>query len=95
MLLGQKIVLNEVNAYTALAELPPSTLGDHSRLVMTYALSGFANLASLGIMIGGLGAMTPERRNEIVALGIHSVLAGVLSACMTGAIAGTIANGLP
>lgn len=90
MLLGQKIVLNEVIAYTAMADLPAGSLGERSRLIMAYALSGFANLGSLGIMIGGLGAMAPERRDEIVALGLRSIIAGTLAACMTAAIVGLI-----
>ncbi|MGA8259279.1 MAG: nucleoside transporter C-terminal domain-containing protein [Arenicellales bacterium] len=92
MLLGQKIVLNEVIAYTSMAGLPAGSLGEHGRLVVTYALSGFANLGSLGIMIGGLGAMAPERRDEIVALGMRSIFSGILASCMTGAVAGIIAG---
>jgi CNT family concentrative nucleoside transporter len=57
---------------------------------MTYALCGFANFGSLGIMIGGLGAMAPERRGEIVALGMKSILAGTLATLMTGAVAGML-----
>jgi CNT family concentrative nucleoside transporter len=55
---------------------------------MTYALCGFANLGSLGIMLGGLGAMAPERRAEIAALGMRSILAGTLATLMTGAVVG-------
>ena len=90
MLLGQKIVLNEVIAYTAMAKLPAASLSAHSRIIMTYALAGFANLGSLGIMIGGLGVMAPERRDEIVGLGMRSIVAGVFATCMTGAIVGVI-----
>jgi CNT family concentrative nucleoside transporter len=58
-------------------------------MILTYALCGFANFGSLGIMIGGLGVMVPERRAEIVELGMRSVLAGTLATCMSGAVAGT------
>jgi CNT family concentrative nucleoside transporter len=57
---------------------------------MTYALCGFANFGSLGIMIGGLGTMVPERRPEIIALGMRSITAGMLATCMTGAVVGII-----
>lgn len=86
-LMGIKTVLNELVAYLALAELPAEALSPRSRLIMTYALCGFANLGSLGIMIGGLGAMAPERRGEIVSMGMKSILAGTLATLMTGAVA--------
>jgi CNT family concentrative nucleoside transporter len=90
-LLGTKIILNEFLAYLELASLPDGQLDSRSRLIMTYALCGFANFGSLGIMIGGLGTMVPERREEIVALGIRSIAAGTLATCMTGAVVGIIA----
>ena len=61
-----------------------------SRLIMTYALCGFANFGSLGILIGGMGAMVPERRAEIVALGPRSILSGTLATCMSGAVVGML-----
>ena len=85
-LMGVKTVLNELVAYLELARLPEGTLSDRSQIIMTYALCGFANFGSLGIMIGGLGAMAPERRPEIVALGMKSILAGTLATLMTGAV---------
>jgi len=57
---------------------------------MVYALCGFANLSSIGIQIGGLGTMAPERRNEIIALGFKAVIAGTLSSCMSGTIVGIL-----
>jgi CNT family concentrative nucleoside transporter len=87
-LMGIKTVLNEFVAYIDLAHLPPTALSPRSRLIMTYALCGFANFGSLGILIGGMGAMVPERRAEIVALGLRSVLSGTLATCMSGAIVG-------
>jgi CNT family concentrative nucleoside transporter len=89
-LLGTKTVLNEFLAYIDLAALPPDALTPRSRLVMTYALCGFANFGSLGIMIGGLTTMVPERRGEIVELGIRSIVGGTLATCCTGAVVALI-----
>ncbi len=89
-LLGVKIVLNELIAYVDLSHLPAGALGLRSRMIMSYALCGFANFGSLGIMIGGLGTMVPERRSEITALGLRSIAAGTLATCMTGAVVGVV-----
>jgi concentrative nucleoside transporter, CNT family len=85
-LMGVKTVLNELVAYLQLAALPPGVLSPRSALIMTYALCGFANFGSLGILIGGLGAMAPQRREEIVGLGLKSILAGTLATLSTGAV---------
>lgn len=90
-LLGTKVVLNELLAYLELANLPDETLSGTSRLILTYALCGFANFGSLGIMIGGMGGLCPERRPEIVALGLRAVVAGLLTTCMTGSVIGMLA----
>jgi CNT family concentrative nucleoside transporter len=82
-LLGTKTVINELVAYVDLAK--SSGLSERSRLLLTYAMCGFANFGSLGIMIGGLGTMCPERRGEVVALGLKSILAGTLATCLTAA----------
>jgi concentrative nucleoside transporter, CNT family len=82
-LLGTKTVINELVAYLDLSQM--SQLSERTRVLMTYALCGFANLGSLGIMIGGLGTMAPERRPEIVDLGIKSIIAGTLATCLTSA----------
>ena len=87
-LLGTKTVLNEFMAYLDLAR--DTGLSARSRLIMTYALCGFANLGSLGIMIGGLGTMVPQRRDEIVQLGMKSIVAGTLATCLIGAVVGLI-----
>lgn len=87
-LLGSKTVLNEFVAYLELAALDPQALSPRSRLIMIYAMCGFANFGSLGIMLGGMGTMVPERRDEIVSLGMKSILAGVMATCMTGAVVG-------
>ncbi|HTV45766.1 MAG TPA: nucleoside transporter C-terminal domain-containing protein [Stellaceae bacterium] len=89
-LMSTKTVLNEFIAYVDLAKLPDSALSPHSRLIMTYALCGFANFGSLGILIGGMGAMVPERRQEIVELGLRSILSGTIATCMSGAIVGML-----
>jgi len=82
-LLGTKTVVNELVAYIDLAR--DASLSPRARLLMTYALCGFANFGSLGIMIGGLGTMCPERRDEVVALGVKSIVAGTLATCLTAA----------
>lgn len=89
-LLGTKTVLNEFIAYLDLAHLPAETLSLRSRLIMTYALCGFANFGSLGILIGGMATMAPARRDEIVGLGMKSIVAGTLATCMTGAVVGML-----
>ncbi len=89
-LMGTKTVLNELLAYLDLAALPADALSERSTLIMTYALCGFANFGSLGIMIGGLGTMVPERRDEVVAMGLRSIVAGTLATLMTGAMVGII-----
>jgi CNT family concentrative nucleoside transporter len=65
-------------------------LNPKSLIIMTYAMCGFANPGSLGIMIGGMGTMAPEKRDEIVSLGFRSIIAGTLATCMTGAVVGII-----
>ncbi len=90
MLMGTKTVLNEFIAYMDLAKLPPEALTERTRLIMTYAMCGFANFGSLGILIGGFGAMIPERRDEIVSLGMRSIVGGTLATCMTGAVVGVL-----
>ena len=89
-LLGTKVVLNELVAYIQMSQLPPGTLSERSSIIMAYSICGFANFGSLGIMIGGIGAIAPNRRLEIAQLGLKSILAGTMATCMTGAIAGLI-----
>ncbi len=89
-LLANKVFVNELLAFMQLAELPADALSQHSRLVLTYALCGFANFGSLGIMIGGLTALCPERSADILRLAPRSVWSGLLATCMTGAVAGVI-----
>jgi concentrative nucleoside transporter, CNT family len=89
-LMGTKTILNEFIAYLDMSRLARHALSEHSLLIMTYALCGFANPGSLGIMIGGLGTMAPQRRGEIVSLGLRSIVAGTLATSMTGAIVGIL-----
>jgi CNT family concentrative nucleoside transporter len=90
LLMGTKTVLNEVVAYLGLATLPPGTLSPKSNLIVTFSLCGFANFGSLGILVGGMGAMVPERRGEIVNLGLRSLLSGTVTTCLSGAVAGVL-----
>ena len=89
-LMGTKTVLNEFIAYFDMAALPAESLSPRSRLIMTYCLCGFANFGSLGIMIGGMATMVPERREEIVDLGMRSIVAGTLATLMVGAVVGVL-----
>jgi CNT family concentrative nucleoside transporter len=89
-LMATKTVLNEFVAYLDFSRLPLESFAPRSRLILTYALCGFANFGSLGILIGGLGAMVPERREEVVRLGLRSILSGTIATCLSGAVAGII-----
>jgi CNT family concentrative nucleoside transporter len=89
-LMGTKTVLNELIAYVDMSRLPAGTLSPRSFLIMTYALCGFANPGSMGIMIGGMSTMAPGRRNEIVELGLRSIVSGTLTSCMIGSVVGVI-----
>jgi len=88
-LIGQKVVLNEFLAYLDLLKVPADDLSDRSRLLITYALCGFANLGSLGILIGGLSVLCPERRAEIVQLAPKALVVGFLATLLTASIIGT------
>lgn len=89
-LLGIKTTLNEVVAFINLAGLPKEALSAHSGLIMTYALCGFANFSSIGIQIGGIGSMVPERRAEIISLSFKALIAGTLASCMSGTLVGLL-----
>ena len=89
-LMGIKTVLNELIAYLELAKLPADALDPRSRLIMLYAMCGFANFGSLGIMIAGLSVMAPGRRADIVSLGLKSIVSGTLTACLMGAFVGVL-----
>lgn len=87
-LMGTKTILNEFIAYLNLAALPGEALSDRSKLLMLYAMCGFANLGSVGMMIGSVGALIPGRRSEVVELSLKSIIPGTLSTCMTAAVVG-------
>jgi CNT family concentrative nucleoside transporter len=89
-LMGIKTILNEFVAYVEMAKLPPDALSPRSKLIMLYALCGFANLGSLGIMIGGLATVAPTRRADIVELGPRSIVSGTLATCLLGAVVGVL-----
>jgi len=89
-LMGVKTVLNEFVAYVQLADTPAEALSERARQSLVYALCGFANFGSLGIMIGGLATIAPQRRAEIVALGMKSLVAGTLATCFMGALVGAL-----
>jgi concentrative nucleoside transporter, CNT family len=90
MLMGIKTVLNEFLAYLELAKLPAGALDERSRLILLYAMCGFANFASLGIMIAGLSVMAPSRRADILSLGGKSIVSGTLTTCLMGAMVGVL-----
>jgi concentrative nucleoside transporter, CNT family len=89
-LMGMKTVLNEFIAYVELSRLPADALDARSRLIMLYGLCGFANFGSLGIMIAGLSTLAPERREDVVALGLKSIFSGTLATCLIGAMVGAL-----
>ena len=89
-LMGVKTILNEFIAYLQLAALPADALSERSRIIMIYAMCGFANFGSLGIMIGGLVAMCPQRRDDVLSLGWKSIVSGTLSTRLMGAIVALI-----
>jgi CNT family concentrative nucleoside transporter len=89
-LIGTKVVLNEFIAYVDLAGPTGEALSEKSRLILAYALCGFSNFGSLGIMIGGLTTMVPERRADIIAMGPRTIVSGLLASCLTAAVVGLI-----
>ena len=89
-LMGTKAILNEYVAYLELAALPPSTFAPRSLLIVTYALCGVANLASIGLLVSTIGTLCPERRAEVAGLGVRSWIAGNMATAMTGAWIGVI-----
>jgi CNT family concentrative nucleoside transporter len=89
-LMGIKTILNEFIAYIELSKLPPEALEPRSRLIMLYAMCGFANFGSLGIMIAGLTTMAPERRPDVISLGLKAIVSGTLATCLIGAIVGVL-----
>ncbi len=89
-LMGDKTVLNEFIAYLNLAGLPAGALDPRARLIMLYALCGFANFGSVGIMIAAIGSLVPERRQEVVSLALRALVSGTMASAMTGAVIGLL-----
>lgn len=93
-LLGVKLVLTEFTAFINLSQIPAAEMGERTRVIMTYALCGFANIASVGINLAGFSVLVPERRAEITAMVWRAMLAGFLATCMTGSVIGAMPSGL-
>jgi CNT family concentrative nucleoside transporter len=93
-LLGVKLVLTEFTAFIRLGAIPVDAMGERSRVIMTYALCGFANIASVGINLAGYSVLVPERRNEIVGMVWKAMMAGFLATCLTAAVVGAMPPGL-
>jgi CNT family concentrative nucleoside transporter len=96
-LIGTKVVLNEFVAYLSLGDIVQGKvegvqLSEHSVLIATYALCGFANFSSIAIQIGGIGGLAPERRSDLARFGLLAVLGGSIATLMTATIAGVIAQ---
>ena len=89
-LLGVKVVVNEFVSYLELAATGGAGLSERSRLILAYALCGFTNFGSVGIMVTGMAGMCPERRAEIVSLGLPSLVAAAIACCMSGATVGLL-----
>ena len=87
-LLGLKTALNEFVAYGALANIEPDVLSDRSKLITLYALCGFANFSSVGILVSGISAMAPERKNDLIKVSIKALIGATLASCMTGLVIG-------
>jgi concentrative nucleoside transporter, CNT family len=90
ILMGTKTALNEFVAYIELSKLPADALSERSRLMMTYSLCGFANFGSLGILVGGMTAMAPDRKTDIISLAPRSIVSGTLATLMSGAVVGML-----
>ena len=87
-LLGLKTALNEFVAYGALANIEPDALSDRSKLITLYALCGFANFSSVGILVSGISAMAPERKNDLIKVSIKALIGATIASCMTGLVIG-------
>jgi CNT family concentrative nucleoside transporter len=93
-LLGVKLVLTEFTAFIRMGAIPVGAMAERSRVIMTYALCGFANVASVGINLAGYSVLVPERRNEVVGMVWKAMLAGFLATCLTASVVGAMPGGL-
>ena len=89
-LLGVKFILNEFVAYINLSSIDPSMLSEKSRVIMLYALCGFANLSSVGILLSGIGTMIPERKSDLISVSGKALIGATLASCFTGLVVGII-----
>jgi CNT family concentrative nucleoside transporter len=92
-LLGLRMATNEIVAYERMSQWASgegAVLSPRTKVIMTYALSGFANFGSIGIQIGGIGGMAPQRRGDLARLGLRAMLAGTLACLMTACVAGVL-----
>jgi CNT family concentrative nucleoside transporter len=92
-LLGDKLVLTEFTAFADLSSGAHGAIGPRARVIMTYALCGFANIGSVGINVAGYSILVPERRAEVVSLVWKAMLAGFLATCMTASVVGAMPAG--
>ena len=89
-LLGVKFILNEFVAYINLSSIDPSALSEKSRVIMLYALCGFANLSSGGILLSGIGTMIPDRKGDLISVSVKALIGATLASCFTGLVVGII-----
>lgn len=89
-LMSIKLIFNEFVAYQKMAELGPQAMSPHSNLILLYGICGFANFASLGLVVGTISTIAPERTAEVAHLGTRALFAGLLATCMTGAVVGIL-----
>jgi CNT family concentrative nucleoside transporter len=93
-LLGVKLVLTEFSAFIQLGHMPAGVLSERSRMIMTYALCGFANIASVGINVAGFSVLAPTRRAEVIGMIWKALAAGFLATCMTASVVGALPSTL-
>jgi CNT family concentrative nucleoside transporter len=93
-LLGAKLMLTEFTAFFDLAKMGPNVVSDRTRVLMTYALCGFANIASVGINVAGYSILAPTRQKEVMGMVWKAMLAGFLATCMTASVVGVLPSGL-
>jgi CNT family concentrative nucleoside transporter len=93
-LLGVKLVLTEFTAFANLAHLAPGAVSDRTRVIMTYALCGFGNIASVGINVAGYSVLVPERRTEVMGMVWKAMMGGFLATCMTASVVGALPSAL-
>ena len=87
-------MLTDFTAFFQMSHLGPGVIGERTRVIMTYALTGFAHIASVGINVAGYSVLVPERRGEIMAMVWKAMLGGFLATCMTASVVGAMSNAL-